>query len=465
MTSPSRRRRRIGKAAIWVTTAVVAAFVSSSGKGNPLAGSARVIAIEQVPEMDGSLCELVPASTSHTLYAASWQQQRGAAAAPDADDEATRAEVAQRKPVRAIGDPYGLYSAVGVDLVNNEVILQDENHFRILVYDRTANTPPSALMTEPKRVIRGDQTNLMLNCAIYVDPKNGDIFSVNNDSIDSTVVFSRDAKGNVAPNRDLHTPHGSFGIAVDEEEQEMFLTVQHSHAVSVFRKMANAEEPPIRALQGDRTGLGDPHGIALDTKNNLIFVSNFGSTMTMRLSEAGTNARGDGEGKEFWPLDRDHAVPGSGRNLPPSITVYPKKASGDTAPLRVIQGPRTQLNWPTAMAGDSGRGELYVANDQGNSVLVFSVWANGDTAPLRVLKGPKTLIKYPNGLALDLVHDELWVANFGNHAATVYKRDASGDTAPLRVIRSGPFNANVPALGNPFSVAFDTKRREILVPN
>jgi hypothetical protein len=35
----------------------------------------------------------------------------------------------------------------------------------------------------------------------------------------------------------------------------------------------------------------------------------------------------------------------------------------------------------------------------------------------------------------------------------------------LRVIRSGPFNANVPALGNPFSVAFDTKRREILVPN
>jgi hypothetical protein len=82
-----------------------------------------------------------------------------------------------------------------------------------------------------------------------------------------------------------------------------------------------------------------------------------------------------------------------------------------------------------------------------------------------VLKGPNTLIKYPNGLALDLVNDELWVANFGNHAATVYKRDASGDTAPLRVIRSGPFDASVPALGNPFSVAFDTKRREILVPN
>jgi DNA-binding beta-propeller fold protein YncE len=350
--------------------------------------------------------------------------------------------------------------------VNDEVILQDENHFRILVYDRTANTSSSDLMTEPKRVISGDRTNLMLNSGLYVDPKNGDIYTVNNDSIDSTVVFSRQAKGNVAPDRDLHTPHGSFGIAVDEEDHEMFLTIEHSHAVVVFPKTANAEDNPIRYVQGDRTGLGDPHGIALDTKNDLIFVSNFGSTNTMRRSEAGRNARGDGEGKgEHWPLDRDHAVPGSGRNVPPSITVYPKKASGDTAPLRAIRGPKTQLNWPAAIAVDSERGELYVANDQGDSVLVFSASANGDVAPLRVLKGPKTLIKYPNGVVLDLVHDELWVASFGNHTATVYRRNASGDTPPLRVIRSGPYDASVPALGNPFSVAFDTKRGEILVPN
>ena len=465
MKSPSHLRGKIGKAAVWAMTAVLAVLVSSSGKGNQLAGSARVISIEQGPGMDGSMCELVPASTSRAFHAALWLQQRGAGAASHPDDEPTRAEVLQRSPVRAIADPYGLYSAVGVDLVNNEVILQDENHFRILVYDRTANTPPGTLITEPKRVIGGDQTDLMLNCALYIDPKSGDIYSVNNDSIDSTVVFSRQAKGNVAPDRNLHTPHGSFGIAVDEKEQEMFLTVQHSHAVVVFPKMANGEEPPIRSLQGDRTGLGDPHGIALDTRNDLIFVSNFGSTMTTRRSEAGKHATGDGEGKEHWPLDRDHAVPGSGRNVPASITVYSKKASGDTAPLRVIQGPKTQLNWPTAMAVDSGRGELYVANDQGDSVLVFSVSANGNVVPLRALKGPKTLIKYPNGLALDLVNDELWVASFGSHAATVYKRDASGDTAPLRVIRSGPLDANIPALGNPFSVAFDTKRREILVPN
>jgi DNA-binding beta-propeller fold protein YncE len=101
----------------------------------------------------------------------------------------------------------------------------------------------------------------------------------------------------------------------------------------------------------------------------------------------------------------------------------------------------------------------------GDSILVFSVMADGDVAPLRVLKGPRTQLRYPNGLTLDLKNNELWVANFGNHSATVYPLNASGDTAPLRMIRSGPLSSNVPTLGNPFPVAFDTKRGEILVPN
>jgi DNA-binding beta-propeller fold protein YncE len=237
----------------------------------------------------------------------------------------------------------------------------------------------------------------------------------------------------------------------------------------VFPKMADKSDPPLRSIQGDRTGLGDPHGVAVDTKNDLIFVSNFGSQNTMSRDAPGAGLGrygrdGDGRGPH-WPLDRDHAMPGTGRNVPASITVYPKNASGNAAPVQVIQGPKTQLNWPAGLAVDSERGELFVANDMGDSILVFSTAANGDVAPIRVLKGPRTLLRYPNGLALDHKNNELWVANFGNHAATVYRRDASGDTPPLRVIRSGPLNSNVPTLGNPFPLAFDTKRGEILVPN
>jgi len=465
MRSFSCLRRKIGLVAVVAAIVISSGYVLSGGKGNlgnfysesQLSGQPRLVSIEPFPERGGPMCQWVPASTSHALYATLWQEQMSAGAA-STDDAVARAEVAQRRPLRTIGDPYGNFSAVGVDPVRNEVILQDENLFRILVYNRLDNTPPGATMTEPKRFIGGEQTDLMLNCALYLDPKNGDIYSVNNDSIDSTVVFSRQAEGNVSPDRKLHTPHGSFGIAVDEENHELFLTVEHDSAVVVFHKMAQGEDSPIRLLQGDHTGLADPHGIAVDLEKDLIFVANHGSVH--RVVEDGENPS-----RENWPLDRDRTVPGSGKNLPPSITVYARTASGDVSPLRVIQGPKTQLNWPAGMAIDSERGELYVANDMANSVLVFSTSANGDAAPIRALKGPKTLIRYPNGVALDLVNDELWVANFGNHAATVYKRDATGDTPPLRVIRSGPLNTNLPSLGNPFPVAFDTKRREILVPN
>jgi DNA-binding beta-propeller fold protein YncE len=179
----------------------------------------------------------------------------------------------------------------------------------------------------------------------------------------------------------------------------------------------------------------------------------------------GTREGGDGRRIPNFPLDRDFGIPGSGRTLPPSITVYAKNASGDTPPLRVIQGPRTQLNWPTGVAVDPGRGELYVTNDTLHSILVFDVNASGDVAPKRVLRGPRTGLKNPTGIALDFTHGEFWVANFGGHTATAYALGASGDTPPLRTIRAAPNGTPSLMIGNPGAVAFDTKREEILAPN
>jgi DNA-binding beta-propeller fold protein YncE len=164
-------------------------------------------------------------------------------------------------------------------------------------------------------------------------------------------------------------------------------------------------------------------------------------------------------------VEREYVSAASGKFQPPSITVYPRDASGDTPPLRVIQGSKTQMNWPTAIAVDADHGELFVANDTANLVTVYKADANGDVAPVRVLKGPNTMIKNPTGIAYDAQHQELWVANFGSHAATVFKRDASGDAKPLRVIRSAPADQPAPMMGNPHTIAYDTKREEILVSN
>jgi DNA-binding beta-propeller fold protein YncE len=120
------------------------------------------------------------------------------------------------------------------------------------------------------------------------------------------------------------------------------------------------------------------------------------------------------------------------------------------------------LNWPAALAVDSDRGELYVANDPADSVLVFKADANGDVAPIRVLAGPKSGIKNPTGLAVDSKNQELWVTNLSNHNATVYKLTASGDTAPLRVIRGAREGTGTPTIIN-VRLVYDTKRDELLV--
>src|SRR5690242_8837011 len=218
---------------------------------------------------------------------ARFQQRAPGASRAIGSDEAKKAEVANRKPLRIIRDRYALFSAVAVDADRNEVVLQDENMFRTLVYDRTTNTPPNAALSEPKRIIGGPKTRLELNCGVYVDPKTGNIFAVNNDTEDHLVVFDRSAKGDVEPTWMLHTPHGAFGIAVDEPAEEMIFTIQHSNAVVAFPKTAKDDDPPTWLLQGDRTLLADPHGIALDNKRGLIFVTNFGSTATPRSDHGG----------------------------------------------------------------------------------------------------------------------------------------------------------------------------------
>ncbi len=405
-----------------------------------------------VASLAAGLPASLPANVAAKVVAASFQEE-------------TR--ILARDPVRTIRDPYSGFSAVAVDMERDEVIVTDENLFQVLVFDRLDNTPPWAAMTEPKRILGGSETKIQFQCGLYIDQETGDFYAVNNDTVDTIVIFSRQAEGNVKPDRELSTPHGAFGIAVSEEHDELFVTVQHDQAIVVYHKTASENDSPIRLIQGDRTGLADPHGTALDTKNDLLFVANYGSTHKVRsdVFGEGVPSAGNRRGRDNWPLGREHAVPGSGSFHPPSITVYARTASGDTPPLRRIQGPRTQLNWPTGLAFHSQRGELFVANDMGNSILVFDGEAAGNVAPKRVLKGPKTGIDNPTSVFVDTKNEELWVANFGAHSVTAYEVTASGDTAPLRTIRSSSPDKPSLMIGNPGAIDYDSRRGELLVPN
>jgi len=221
-------------------------------------------------------------------------------------------------------------------------------------------------------------------------------------------------------------------------------------------------------MQGDRTGIQDPHGIALDPKDDVIFVANFGSTHRVDPNvkpRAGVPSAGNEVGKQNWPLGREKSVPGSGTINEPSIIVHRRNASGNVPPLRVIKGAKTQLNWPTGVAFDAEARELFVANDAAHSVLVFDANAQGDVAPKRVIKGPRTKLANPTGIFADVKNRELWITNFGGHSATVYDLKAVGDVAPKRVIRNAPEGTPSLMIGNPGTLGYDTKRERILVPN
>lgn len=460
----------VAMAVFWISIAVISLFTNSTSPSELVRNSdsakrlptGRLHLVSVAPiasvapmtgaEAGGQMCEWIPASSSGQLLAL----RQNATKAASHDPATAPRDSLDRPPLRMIKDPHPTYSAVAVDMKNDEVVLQDENLFQIMVYDGTTNTPASAAFSEPKRVIGGHETKVEFNCGLYIDQVNGDIYSVNNDTIRRLVIFNRSAKGDVPPTRELETPQGTNGIAVDEGAEEMFLTVQHASSVVIYRKYAQGTEKPIRMIVGNKTGLADPHGVALDTQNGWAFVANYGA---FAAYEAGKERDGGGS------FGGDGRILGSGKFLEPSITVYPIRADGDIPPLRTISGPKTQMNWPAHVAIDQENGFLYVANDGGDSVLVFRTTDNGNVAPTRVIKGPLTQVKNPTGVAIDTKKKELLVANMGNHRATVFPLDANGNVPPKRVIRGAPADQQALQIGNPGAVAYDSKRNEILVPN
>jgi 6-phosphogluconolactonase (cycloisomerase 2 family) len=327
------------------------------------------------------------------------------------------------------------------------LVVTDQNLFQILEYDSRANTPPTARFTEPKRIISGTNTHAEMMCGVYIDPKTLEIFVINNDTQRWMPVFTPDQRGNVKPNRLLGGLRG-FAIAAHEERQELFITNQDGF-VNVYRKLAEGDEKPLRALRGNDTGLEDPHGIAIDAKNSRFFVSNYGNAEVSVEPAPGSPERSRSYGKFEQP----------------SITVYDLMASGNTKPLWTIEGPKTMLNWPSHLTLHEERQELFVANDADDSVLVFRTTDRGDVAPIRVIKGPKTGIKHPPGITLDPKANELYVASMGNASVRVFPVTANGDVAPLRTVRGGPADRLALNIGNPGGVGYDTKRDQVLVLN
>jgi DNA-binding beta-propeller fold protein YncE len=248
--------------------------------------------------------------------------------------------------------------------------------------------------------------------------------------------------------------HGSGGIFLDVKNDELFITTEHVNKVTVYRRGAGGAADPLRNLQGPHTELADPHGVYVDSAKDELYVTNHGN-----YRETPT---GEQEAHHGYPVP---IGPSTGKFLPPSITIYPRTAEWDVRPIRTIQGSKTGMNLPQGIAKDPVSGQIIVANTGDNSVLFFAADANGNVAPVRVLKGAATQLKAPTGIVVDTDRNELWVSNWENHLAAVFPRMAQGNVAPLRYIRAASADATPASFGRPGTVAYDPKRKQILIAN
>ena len=134
-----------------------------------------------------------------------------------------------------------------------------------------------------------------------------------------------------------------------------------------------------------------------------------------------------------------------------AILTFRGDANGEEAPLRVIQGSKTQLQDPDHLALDPVHGEIYVP--QGNKVLVFDRLATGNVAPMRVIQGPDTGLG-ASVIAADPVNNYIVVwGNGGSKAGgtrvRIFDRMANGNVKPEIVITGpghpdGPFTVYPP---------------------
>jgi DNA-binding beta-propeller fold protein YncE len=368
-------------------------------------------------------------------------------------------------------------NGIAVDPDNDAVIASDPNRKSLLFYERSRSAIENA-QTRPVRQIIGPATYIGMVASVVVDSQRQEIFAANNDIEDTVVVMPYAAKGNAAPRRVLSVPHQAWGLALSKSTDELAVTAEIFNAVVFYRLEAKGVEAPVRVIRGSKTRLADPHGIYWDDVDAEIGVANHGNFRGV-IHNAGAGCAPGPVAAKSEPMKAEtaklessksessnpEAAEEGGEFRPPSIAIFSATAKDDQAPLRIIEGDATKLDWPMGIAEDSMHNTIVVANNGDNSILIFDRQRGGNVAPIRIIRGERTGIDRPMGLAVDAKNGEIWISNYGNHTALAFDSAAAGNIAPKRTLRSAPAGTPTPGFGNPMALAYDTKRSQILVPN
>lgn len=117
--------------------------------------------------------------------------------------------------------------------------------------------------------------------------------------------------------------------------------------------------------------------------------------------------------------------------------MFARLATENAQPTRVIAGQGTLLaRTMHDIRYDAVNDEIIVANPFAQAIMTFRGGAQGEEPPIRIIQGPSTQIQAQvDRLDVDTVHNEILVPN--HDQILVYPRAGKGNVAPIRVIK-GP---------------------------
>jgi DNA-binding beta-propeller fold protein YncE len=212
----------------------------------------------------------------------------------------------------------------------------------------------------PLRLIRGQATGLADPHGIYWDESHDEIGVANHGNFRGLVK---------------NTGGGCEESPVVEDGAEV--GESRPPSIRIFPAGAKGDVTPLRVIEGSRTGLDWPMGVAYDPRHDTIVVANNGDD---------------------------------------SILIFGRASNGNIAPVRVIRGDRTGMNRPIGVAVDAQKGEIWVSNWGDHSALAFDSAGQGNMAPKEVIRSapagtPTPGFGNPMALAYDSKREALLVPN------------------------------------------------------
>jgi hypothetical protein len=127
---------------------------------------------------------------------------------------------------------------------------------------------------------------------------------------------------------------------------------------------------------------------------------------------------------------------GTGTSVKVAVEYYPLNASGNPTPTRKLEGSDTTINDWKRLVIDS-KANMYISTPTG--IAVFRATDYGNVVPRQRMTGSNTGLTNPTALGLNSAETELFVLDQQNQSVSVFSATATGNVAPVRKI-SGVIN-------------------------